>query len=163
MGAVTLYHNASDNRVLYKNLTTKVTLSNVKFKDDSSIMEPTLIISSTSSANIFASNYCKIEDFGNRYYYITDISVSQQYIIVKCKVDPLSSFASEVLNMRGYIKRTNKIDKNKGRNSYINDKKYVITNNKFPAVRNFSKIPLGYDGPNGWVLVTACANTDIPS
>lgn len=159
MGSVTFYHNGSDNRCLFKSLTQITNGSyTCHFKDDSSIMTPEIILS--SNANIFGANYCKIDEF-DRYYYIKDVIVSQQHIVVKLEEDVLMSNATEILNMKGYVRRTGDPKKF---NTYITDKKYTIQNNKIPVIRAYSASnPLGYSGPNGWVLAVAAGNTELPS
>ena len=109
MGNVVFYHNGADNRVLNKEdyLTTKHTCSTVKFKDNSSVMTPTLIVAVDD--DIFDSNYVYIEDF-ERYYFITDITVSQQYLIVNCKIDVLYTFKDNIREMSGYYKRTSNLN-----------------------------------------------------
>lgn len=150
MGAVTFYYNSADKRVLDKDdfLTTKKTFSDVKFKDDSSIMTPTLIVNYDSK--IFESNYVKIDAF-SRYYFITNITVSQQYLLVECKVDVLQTFKDEIKTMSGYYNRTSTLNK---ANKYVVDNRFPIQRNKFASVIDptSSVCPFGDYGDSGWVL-----------
>lgn len=154
MGSVTLYHNSSDDRCIDKSITA---ISNgsltCKFKEDCSIMTPELRIKSNSAA--FNANYCRINEFG-RYYYITDIIVSQQYMIVKCKEDVLMSFKDDIKSMKGYYKRTSNIENG---NTYVPDERISQQNNKFPAIwtAGSTESPFGDYGDKGWVLTTAYA------
>lgn len=148
--SVIFYHNNSDNRCLTKSLQQIGTALSVKFKDDSSIINPELIV--TPNVDLFGANYCQITEFKNRYYFIEDIVVSQQRIIVKCKEDLLMSYKNEILNMKGYLRRTAYLKKS---NTYITDKGFTIQNNKFPNVTKFSTRGFGDYGDNGWVLAVA--------
>lgn len=149
MGSVKLMYNSSDNRCIAKSTTDKATYT-CKFKSDCSIMNPELELNYHSG--IFDANYCYIQDFG-RYYYITDITVSQQRVFIKCKIDILMSYKSAILNMSAYYNRTG--DESKS-NLYLNDDRYGVQVNKFPAVIE-SDDPTGFGdyGDKSWVLVTS--------
>ena len=149
MGSVTLMKNTSDDRCL-KKATSTIHTYTCKFKSDCSIMKPELELNYES--NVFTANYCYIPEF-KRYYYITDITVSQQRIFVKCKVDVLMSYADEIYNMSGYYKRSNKVANT---NTYLVDNKYEIQNNRFPAIRNFNRNTFADQGTDdGWILAVA--------
>lgn len=152
MGSVTLMYNQSDNKCLNKTIT-NIASYTCKFKSDCSIMNPELELNYHS--NVFNANYCHIPEF-NRYYYITDITVSQQRIYVKCKEDVLMSFKDEIKAMKGYYKRSS--NKANG-NTYIPDERIAMQNNKFPCIwtAQSSESPFGDYGDKGWVLTTAYA------
>lgn len=79
---------------------------NCVLMDDTSIHNPTLKISYTSTAAkpIRLFNYCWIDEFG-RYYFITDITSSQNFWYVSCECDVLASFKSYIGASSHYILR----------------------------------------------------------
>lgn len=161
MGKVIFYKNASDNRCLSKTLTQLKEYTDVKFKDDSSIMTPELILSPDTS--VFGANYCWIEAF-RRYYFITNIEVSQQRIIVSCKIDVLYTYKDEIQSMYGYIRRSASL-----KNLYISDNQKTQQANYMPAYKYYFN---GSDVSNyvikeagttdGWVLWVSGSYTYSP-
>ena len=91
---LTMYTNTSDNRYLTKTLTqigsTPITCT---FKEDTNMEAPVVIIS--PSAYSSACNYVYLDDT-SRYYYVTDVTFSQQRVYMHLKVDVLMSFASDI-------------------------------------------------------------------
>lgn len=161
MGKVIFYKNSSDNRVLDKNVTQLKEYADVKFKDNSSIMEPELILS--TNANVFSANYCWIEAF-SRFYFITNVEVSQQHIIVRCKIDVLYTYKDEIESMYGYIRRSASL-----KNLYIQDNQKTQQANYMPAYKYYFN---GSDVSNyvikeagttdGWVLWVSGSYTYSP-
>lgn len=96
-----LYYNKSDKRNLHKNIEL-INEINIELKQDTSIVHPTLILS--NSSGVMGANYIYIPNL-NRYYYIDNITASQQRLIVECSVDVLMSFKSEILNCEVVIDR----------------------------------------------------------
>lgn len=84
-----MYRNTSDNR--YLNKTLNILAENVPctFKDDTSAVEPTIIIS--PDAYTPACNYVYLSDT-DRYYYVVDRVFSQQRVELKLSVDVRMSF-----------------------------------------------------------------------
>lgn len=166
MGKVRFYKNTSDNRCLAKTLTQLKEYADVKFKDNSSIIEPELILS--TDTDVFGANYCWIEAFSNeefnRFYFITNVEVSQQHIIVRCKLDVLYTYQSQIENMYGYIRRSSVM-----RNRYIQDNQKTQQANYMPEYRYYFK---GSDVSNyvlkeagttdGWVLWVSGAYASSP-
>lgn len=90
------YQNASDKRVISKNLNIEYHLTGCQLAEPTSATDPELIIDMTEG--LYQYNYCYIPYF-SRYYYITDMSVIDgARMSIKCHVDPLMSFASQILN-----------------------------------------------------------------
>lgn len=114
---VTFYKNNSDKRVITKTLTGATTVSGVSLYDSTSVTAPVLKMSGGAS-KIASFNYVYIGDFG-RYYYITDFTVENGYILISCKVDVLMSFGTSINNCACVAKR------NSNRyNLYLNDEQY---------------------------------------
>ena len=84
-----MYRNTSDNR--YLNKTLNILAENVPctFKDDTSAVEPTIIIS--PDAYTPACNYVYLSDT-DRYYYVADRVFSQQRVELKLSIDVRMSF-----------------------------------------------------------------------
>ena len=100
---IKLYHNDSDKRTVNKTLTNEGALANAVIIDDTTILEPRLKVRDNGIIMV-QYNYCYIADF-KRYYYITNITVSNGYILIDCKVDVLMSYANEIKACTGVIAR----------------------------------------------------------
>lgn len=102
MVTLKFYKNISDKRVLKKNLSEIITLSDVLFLNDTSIIKPRfdLILSAETIAEI---NYCYCVET-KRYYYIDNITPSSGgRFILNCSVDVLMSYAEQILNVPALI------------------------------------------------------------
>ena len=91
---VTFSKNNSDKRCLTKTLSNPLQVTGVSLYDSTSVTAPVLKVSGGPS-KIATYNYVYIPDF-NRYYYITDFTVENGYILVSCKVDVLMSYATQI-------------------------------------------------------------------
>lgn len=100
---IKLYHNDSDKRTVNKTLTNEGALANAVIIDDTTILEPRLKVRDNGIIMV-QYNYCYIADF-KRYYYITNITISNGYILIDCKVDVLMSYANEIKACTGVIAR----------------------------------------------------------
>lgn len=114
---ITLYHNNSDKRTVSKNISNAGALTNAVIIDDTSILTPRLKVRDNGIIMV-QYNYCYIADF-KRYYYITDITVSNGYILIDCKVDVLMSYAQEIKALTCVIKRQQSLC-----NYYLDDELY---------------------------------------
>lgn len=114
---VTFYKNNSDKRVITKTLTGATTATGVSLYDSTSVTATVLKMSGGAS-KIASFNYVYIPDFG-RYYYITDFTVENGYILISCKVDVLMSYATSIKACACVAKR----QENKY-NLYLNDELY---------------------------------------
>lgn len=100
---IKLYHNDSDKRTVNKTLTNEGELQGATIIDDTTVLNPRLKVRDNGIIMV-QYNYCYIADF-KRYYYITNITVSNGYIIIDCKVDVLMSYANEIKACTGVIAR----------------------------------------------------------
>lgn len=114
---IKLYHNDSDKRTVSKTLSNEGELQGAVIIDDTSILEPRLKVRDNGIIMV-QYNYCYIADF-KRYYYITDITVSNGYILIDCKVDVLMSYANEIRALRAVVKRQSTLC-----NYYLDDELY---------------------------------------
>lgn len=138
---VTLYVNNDDNRKLNKNLSNAFTISNVNVYDNCSVIYPLLKLAYFT--NISNYNYVYIPDF-NRYYFIDDIILMQgQTAIIKCSVDVLMSFKSEISSSYQTITRYNDI-KN------INVSQSNVIDNLLPVSKNLQMMGAVLFRGSGW-------------
>ena len=81
--------------------------ANVYMKEDSSLMNPVFILSS-SIINIVNVNYLEVPSWG-RYYFVDDIIVmTGQQVALKCHEDVLMSNAAAIGDLLCYLDRTEK-------------------------------------------------------
>ena len=125
----TFYENLSDNRVINKKLKELKTNINIVLKDDTDILNPTFILQTDN--DIINSNYIYVSEL-KRYYYIEDITLSQNRIIVTAKVDVLNTYKDDILNLKVILKR----QENKY-NTYLNDENYKALEYSFIHTLNF--------------------------
>lgn len=148
---VILQTNASEKISLTKDLTTIVEVDAV-LKDETSIIDPVLVINATLS-DIAEANYCTITAF-RRSYFITDmVSYTNDLVEISCHVDVLSSFADEIKANKGIVHR-----QENNWNLYLNDgvlqvyQNPIVTTQAFPAgfrETNFVLVVAGSRGLNG--------------
>lgn len=122
-----MYRNTSDNR--YLNKTLNILAENVPctFKDDTSAVDPTIIIS--PDAYNAACNYVYLSDT-DRYYYVVDRVFSQQRVELKLSVDVRMSFNFSNCDCIA-IRSSNKY------NSYLNDDRYSQLAYNRPVLHKF--------------------------
>lgn len=137
---ITLYKNKSDLKVMNKQLTKVKDIEKYELFDID-VVTPTFIL--TYEPSIIDSNYLYY-DKNKRYYYINEISrIDGGEVIIKCSVDVLMSFKTDILNCKATI------DRNENeRNGYLNDSSYKayaysqIVAKKFPNGMNDDSIIL---------------------
>ena len=100
---VDFYKNNSDSRYIDKSLTSLAVNIPCVFKDDTSLLEPQIIIS-RDNFNVNC-DYVKISDL-NRYYYVRDIEFSQQKCYLHLAVDALMSFKTHILQCEAVAARS---------------------------------------------------------
>ena len=71
--------------------------------DETSLMNP--VFKLEIGSNPIGKNYCYVSDF-NRYYFITDITSSQNFWYISCKCDVLASFKTEIGAQSHYVLRS---------------------------------------------------------
>ena len=124
---INMYTNTSDNRYLHKNITLLAEDVPCTFKDDTSAVNPTIIIS--PDAYNAACNYVYLSDT-DRYYFVTDRIFSQQRVGLVLSVDVLMSF--NFANCQVIAARSsNKF------NTYLNDPRYPHVQFANPVLKAF--------------------------
>ena len=140
----TMYTNTSDNRVIDKSITAVGTALSCTFKDDTSMENPTIIID--AAAYNSSCNYGYLDDTG-RYYYVVDVTFSQQRCYLQLKVDVLKSFATDIKNAQCNAQRSSS-----KYNKYFMDEEVTALNYTESYVKNF---PNSLDKTLKYVLVIA--------
>lgn len=126
-----IYKTKSAPNVVNKTLTEVVAFDEVIFKEDTSLLNPTIIINGVSNASSYTiadigtSNYFFIPKV-NRYYFITDITMmSGGRVAITGKVDVLMSFKSDILGSTQLIVR-----QEKKTNNYLIDTDIPLSSKK---------------------------------
>lgn len=101
---ITAYNNHSDSREINKVLTDEMTISNCILKDDTEIVNPTLIFAGGSKLPDTV-NYIYIPVF-NRYYFVTNKTTENQRILVNLHTDVLESRKTAILNNYAILDRS---------------------------------------------------------
>lgn len=137
---IKLYHNDSDKRTVNKTLTNEGALTGAVIIDDTTILQPRLRVRDNGIIMV-QYNYCYIADF-KRYYYITNITVSNGYILIDCKVDVLMSYANEIKACTGVIARQENVwsgylDDNENYTNQYNNVSLKAFNNPFSKTLSY--------------------------
>lgn len=120
--SIELKTNNSERNRLTKDTKTIMTVSGV-LKEETSIIDPVIKIECELSV-ITGCNYLSIPSFG-RSYFVNDIrSIRNGLVEVSCHVDVLSTYADQIKNNTGIIKR----QENEW-NLYLNDGTFKVYQN----------------------------------
>lgn len=126
-----IFKTKSAPNVVNKVLTEVVAFDEVIFKEETSLLNPTIIINGVSNdssyniEDIGTSNYFSIPKV-NRYYFITDITMmSGGRVAITGKVDVLMSFKSDILGSTQLIVR-----QEKKTNNYLIDTDIPLSSKK---------------------------------
>ena len=120
-------------------------------KNDTSIIEPIILIEKTNPA-LYDYNYLYIPEF-KRYYFITNIKqVRHNLWEISAKVDPLYSFMTEILANKCIIQ---KAENSPDANLYLNDGSFVTDARKYDEVIPFSN---GLSLNGSYILICAGGN-----
>ena len=144
------YLNKSAENVVDKVLTNQSDALTLHFKENSSVIKPTFIIS--RNINVKNYNYLQVPEF-HRYYYITDITVSQQYYILECKSDVLMSFKEGMKEQPCIIERNATLF-----NEYLEDdrfKSYQYTH------RDTYRFNGGFEESTQEFILVVCGNPAV--
>lgn len=92
MPSINTYHNASEEHVLDKSITLIEENVGVELKENTNIMNPIIILSRLRGINF---NYVYLDVF-DRFYYVKNITYSQQRYYIDLEVDVLMSFKDRI-------------------------------------------------------------------
>ena len=133
---ITAYNNHSDSRDINKVLTDEITISNCILKDDTEIVNPTLIFAGGAKLPD-TINYIYIPVF-NRYYFVTNKTTENQRILINLHTDVLESRKAALLNNECIVGRSTNIY-----NAYQVDEDIPMINSNEITITNF---PSGFTG-----------------
>lgn len=126
-----LFKTKSAPNVVRKSLSEVVTFDEVIFKEDTSLLNPTVIINGVSNSSSYTiedigkSNYFSIPKV-DRYYFITDIVLLHGgCVAISGKVDPLMSFKTDIIASTQLIVR-----QEKKTNNYLIDTDIPLSSKK---------------------------------
>lgn len=123
--------NSSPVEKIGKTLSESLNFS-VTLKDNTSILRPVLLLSSTSQAPITGYNYMYISDFG-RYYFIDDVkSIHNNMWEVSAHVDVLETYKTAILANSAVIKRQQNLY-----NLYLDDPEFKTYNTEILQTKKF--------------------------
>ena len=143
-----LYYNKSDKRNLNKDIEL-INDINIELKQDTSIIHPTLILSNGSG--VMGANYIHIPDL-HRYYYIDNITASQQRLIIECSVDVLMSNKNEILNCEVVLDRSEN-----NYNLYLPDDNLKLYGYQYYQIKKLNPITSLHFNMNTEQFVLNCA------
>lgn len=131
-------------------ITVSKTVSSTKpidcaLKGNCNVMKPSLVV---VGENISAYNYFQIPEFGNRYYYISEIITRNENTFeVSGEVDVLMSFSTAIRNADAVI------DRNENQYiKYIQDSQYTVLSYERIQTKKF---PNSFPNNGEFVLVVA--------
>ena len=144
---ITLYTNDSENNKLEKTITNSILLEG-NLRDESSIINPIILISSNKEDIPYMYNYAYIPAFG-RYYFITDIeSVRTGIWRVSMHVDVLMSYKEQIKNLNVIINNSEET----GANNYLSGNQWITNVKNTTNIVNF---PNGLNDNGEFILITA--------
>ena len=144
---ITLYTNESEKNKLEKTITNSILLEG-NLRDESSIINPIILISSNKEDIPYMYNYAYIPAFG-RYYFITDIeSVRTGIWRVSMHVDVLMSYKEQIKNLNVIINNSEET----GANNYLSGDQWITNVKNTTSIVNF---PNGLNDNGEFILITA--------
>lgn len=139
---VVLYINSADSDHLTPSLTSVATLNCTMTHETETADAFTIEVNSV--ANYSSVNYVYVARY-DRYYWAKARSVRNGFWQFDCESDPLASFKSELLNLRGTVDRAETLY-----NGYVNDPNYIAL---APMEYTFKEFPTGMED-NALILMT---------
>lgn len=140
---------AEPNRLIKNSYMANTWAVNGTLRDGCSITNPVITIQKPTSPVEIGYNYMYIKTF-KRYYFIDDItSVRDGLWEIKAHVDVLQSFATDILNSKCIISKT---EDDSDANLYLNDGSFVMDARKFNQVKEFST---GFSSSGSNILICA--------
>lgn len=134
------YTNLSDDYKLNKNLTSIATDISIILKDDTEIINPTVILSRSVSVDF---NYCRIPQLG-RYYFVRGVTYAQNRAYIQLEVDALMSHRGDINALSVIADRSSSVY-----NVYQCDSEIPFENRNIISTQPFS------GGFNGQSLILA--------
>ena len=141
---IIFYNNKSENNRLIKTIT-QISTGTGTLRESCSMIDPSVL---TAIADVSNINYAYIADFG-RYYFIRKITVDRANLYrLDMHVDVLMSNKTALLDCKGVINSSTKINAN----SYLNGDTWVRTEKDTTTIMRF---PSGLSTDGNFILITA--------
>ena len=141
---IIFYNNNSENNRLIKTITQISTGAGV-LREPCNLTDPSVLTAIDDVSNI---NYAYIADFG-RYYFIRKITVDRENLYrLDMHVDVLMSNKTALLDCKGVINSSTKINAN----NYLNSDTWVRTEKDTTTIMRF---PSGLSTNGNFILITA--------
>lgn len=131
-----LYYNMSDTKTVNKNIELLTELDG-QFKEQSSILEPHIIIKNIESA--VKCNYVYISTFKRYYYVKNQIVLNSQLVQLNLKVDVLKTYADNIKKLTAFVLRQENVY-----NVNFNDNMLPIRSDTNYKVYSFGNVPEDY-------------------
>lgn len=139
---IKLYTNTSEEHVLSKSITQVGTDVSAILKDDTNMLNPTLILVGTTAD----FNYIYLDTF-NRYYFVRNKTYSQQRLYIDCEVDVLMSFKTYIDDLEVIANRSSsRFNVYQPDNSIPFLQNNIIATQKFPAGFGSESLILAVNG-----------------
>ena len=141
---IIFYNNKSEDNRLIKTIT-QISTGTGTLRESCSMIDPSVL---TAIADVSNINYAYIADFG-RYYFIRKITVDRANLYrLDMHVDVLMSNKTALLDCKGVINSSTKINAN----SYLNGDTWVRTEKDTTTIMRF---PSGLSTDGNFILITA--------
>ena len=141
---IIFYNNKSEDNRLIKTIT-QISTGTGTLRESCSMIDPSVL---TAIADVSNINYAYIADFG-RYYFIRKITVDRANLYrLDMHVDVLMSYKTALLDCKGVINSSTKINAN----SYLNSDTWVRTEKDTTTIMRF---PSGLSTDGNFILITA--------
>lgn len=131
-----LYYNTSDTKTVNKSIELLTELTG-QFKEQSSILEPHIILENTEST--VKCNYVYISTFKRYYYVKNQIVLNSQLIQLNLKVDVLKTYADNIKKLTAFVLRQENVY-----NVHFNDNMLPIRSDTNYKVYAFGNVPEDY-------------------
>ena len=141
---IIFYNNKSENNRLIKTIT-QISTGTGTLRESCSMIDPSVL---TAIADVSNINYAYIADFG-RYYFIRKITVDRANLYrLDMHVDVLMSNKTALIDCKGVINSSTKINAN----NYLNSDTWVRTEKDTTTIMRF---PSGLSTNGNFILITA--------
>lgn len=141
---ITLQSNKSANEQAVKTIK-KVASCSGELKNETDIINPTILISGITASQLASSNYFTISDFKRKYFLTSAKAIRNNLWEISGHCDVLSSFWSELKSQKGIIARNSK-----DYNLYLNDEYFRVYQNPHIVTKTFS---YGFKGSSFVILL----------
>ena len=141
---IIFYKNASEDNRLIKTIT-QISTGSGTLREPCNMVDPSIL---TAIADVSNINYAYIADFG-RYYFIRKITVDRENLYrIDMHVDVLMSNKTALLDCKGVINSSTKVNAN----NYLNSDTWVRTEKDTTTIMRF---PSGLSTDGNFILITA--------